>query len=398
MVALSILGLLGAISFFVPRKKMKAYFCVAALILGGLLMCYTPPETDDLARYYNLFETIKQLRFGEILNGQYGTDDWLINYMLNDYKANAPVFMAVLFLISRIGVKELVVFIFAILTYIPAFFLILEVCEDEKCKKGILCICFCMVLACFDFRFVSCLRNLSAYAMFVYVLYRDLTKKTKTRICFIFYISLCMLHMSCVTLLGMRILLFIKNKLINRIIIVILFGIQVFIPVITFISNKVFYEIPYIVRLVQKINDYFLGRTDYNIKGSLFFICTILVVIMIWSIAKIEKFIPPKYYKYSSMFVLVVAFTIGCISQYDVLLRNTQLVVLLVIPFVALFLKRVVLTGYKSIRLISANRKYEILNLMVGVSIIGIIVLSMFFYTKFSYLPIDSYFFRYEKY
>ena len=268
--------------------------------------------------------------------------------------------------------------------------LIWEVCEDEQCPKEVFSVCFIVVLACVDVRLVSCLRNLSAFAMFIYVLYKDLVKGANTWFCFVAYMLLCMLHMACVILLVMRTIVFLKNTYLKRLVVAALIFTQALSALVAEVLTTVLKNVPYAIRLAQKIEDYFIKRVNYNIKGSLFFIGAILAAIFIYIIVNKRKILPSKYSRYEQFFALASAFSVGCLGQYDMLMRNSALIVMLILPFVAVLLNEQLVFRNRTVKLKSSSRREEIGNVASITALIGLIVMSAMFYTLFSYLPMDS--------
>ncbi len=393
MLVFLILLTIGTVSFAIPRRYMKGYFILSAVVISALFFFYIPPESDDLFRYYSLFDLVEHINFSEYFHGKYGTDNWLWNYMLNDYKANAGTFSFLLFFVSRTGIKQLLTFTCSMLTYLPLFMLVWEICSKEKKSKSTLCMCFIIILACIDFRFVSCLRNLSAYALFTYVLYQDLVMKKKTLWCFIVYFILCRLHMACVVMLAMRVVVLLFNNRFRWIIVGVLTLTQSLSGLMVFILNTFFFQVPLLQKLSEKIKVYFILRTGYNVKGSLFFIGSIGMVILLYLFVKKSGIISEKYKKYETIFLYMTAFTVGSIGQYDVLMRNCELIVMMGLPFIAIWFNEKLVVQDRSIKLVSLNRAEEIQSVIAMLACVGLIALSVIFYTLFSYLPMDSGFF-----
>ena len=163
---------------------------------------------------------------------------------------------------------------------------------------------------------------------------------------------------------------------------------------LSYFINSTFSSVSLFLRLAEKIEDYFVKRTNYNVKGSLFFIGSIFVVLLIYlSTKKLLKQMNNKHEKYETFFLYMVAFTVGCMGQYDVLMRNCELVVMLGLPYIAKCLSKMLIVRSGSIRLVSYNGKGELQSVITMVAFVGLIVLSFMFYTLFSYLPMDQGFF-----
>lgn len=388
MTVLLLLFILGSISFLIPYKNMKGFFVLSGVILSGLFFFYDPPVSDDLYRYYQLFDTVKQLSLSEYLGADYGTQDWLINHMLNDYKGTALIFSSVLFAVSRIGIRELMPVVFSLISYIPLFMLVHEVCIDNKYSKRTMCLCFVLILACVDFRFVSCLRNMSAYSIFVYTLYKDTVKKSRPLVCLIGYFVACGIHLTCFPLVFMRLLaVAVAGRFKWAIIVVLLFTRRLALLMAS-LTNTLFGDIFLMSKLAEKVEVYFVKRTNYNRNGAIFFCAAIIVVALIYFALKKDRVIPKAYKKYEAVFLYSVGFTVGCIGQYDILTRNCKLVIVLAVPFVSCFLDGRFALERGNIRIISSHQKLH-RDVVVCACFAGLVLASFLFYTLFSYMPVD---------
>lgn len=389
MFIVALLIVLGAFSFAVPQKDIKKYFIISSVFISCLFFFYTPPETDDLYRYYNLFDIIKELSAKELIHSQFNISDWLYNYLLTDYLQNSRSFMVIMFIISRIGVKELLPVFFALLTYIPLICIICDIGERNNYSNQAMCICFNILLACIDVRFLTALRNMSAYSCFVALLYLDLVRDTKKPLCFIGYLVLCELHMSCVVLLGIRLIMFITKKRFKHIIILAMISLFVFTEQIAYIIISYFGAFPFMSRLAKRMIDYNIGRTNYNFNGAIFFVGSILVCLICYLLIKNRESIYKYYELYGRAFLYLLAYTIGSIKQYDVLTRNCQLIAMMSIPFLMAFandirIKNGVITIDQQKDPTGLNNRY------IFIFVVALIFFSYLFYGIFSYTPLQK--------
>lgn len=392
MLICGVLAILGLFSFFIPKSYIKAYFVISAFLLSSFFFFYVPPKADDLSRYYDLFDAMKKMSLSEVLNREIVTSDWLTKYLFNDYLSNSKAFMVIVFLLSRTGIKELLPFTFSLLTYIPIFLTLVKVGEDNKLSKSSICMVYIIMLACIDFRMVSMLRQLSAYSLFVYVLYDDLIRNKNKVLCFILYLVICQLHMSCVILLGIRLILNIKH--LKPVFVLVFASMFALSKLIIYILNTFFYQIPFMLRLAQRISNYNLGRTNYNYNGAVFFWGCIFVVITIYVYIRQKSYLIRKNVLFGDFLVYVLAFTIGSIRQYDVLIRNTKLLIMLMIPFFAIFLSKYVKIGNGGIRIKESGTQEECTYVNTSVFCLSLILtlISFLFYTLFSYAPMQEFF------
>ena len=389
MIVVAYLLVLGLIGYAVPRKQIKGYFILCSLLISFMFAFYNPPQTDDLYRYYGLFDIVKGMPLNEYIHSRFNTSDWLYNYLLNDYMQNSRTFMAILFVVSRIGIKEVLPILFALLTYIPLIKLICEVADDNEYSKQALCMMFVIILACVDVRFLTALRNMSAYAWFTYLLYVDLVKNRKRILCFVGYILLCELHMSCVVLLAIRLIILITNKRFRFLIMVGMISVFVFTEQLASLITTYFGGISFLSRLAKRMIDYNIGRTNYNFNGAIFFVGSLLVCLVCYLLARNRAEIKQKYELYGRMFIYVFAYTVGSIRQYDVLTRNCQLMVMLCIPFLMIIANDIHIQGGRVSISVGTNIE-SANNTLLFFLIVALVVFSFTFYGLFSYMPMQS--------
>ena len=389
MVIVALLILLGAFSFAIPQKDIKKYFIISSILISCIFFFYTPPETDDLYRYYNLFDIVKELSAKELIHSQFNVSDWLYNYLLTDYLQNSKSFMVIMFILSRIGVKELLPVFFSLLTYIPLICVICDIGERNNYSKQAMCICFTILLACIDVRFLTALRNMSAYSCFVALLYWDLVRNKKKLLCFIGYLILCELHMSCVVLLGIRLVLLITKKRFRYIILLVMLSLFAFTEQIASIIKSYFGSVPFMTRLAKRMLDYNIGRTNYNFNGAIFFVGSIIVCLVCYLLIKNRDSISKEYELYGCVFLYFLTYTIGSIKQYDVLTRNCQLIAMMVIPFMMTFANDIrIKSGVISIGL--QEKKIGSNNQVIFALIVVLVFFSYIFYGLFSYTPLQG--------
>lgn len=389
MFVVTLLIFFGAFSFVIPQKDIKKYFIISSILISCLFFFYTPPETDDLYRYYNLFNIVKGLSAKELIHLQFNVSDWLYNYLLTDYLQNSRSFMVIMFILSRIGVKELLPVFFSLLTYIPLICVICDVGERNNYSKQAMCICFNILLACVDVRFLTALRNMSAYSCFVALLYWDLVRNKKKPLCFIGYLILCELHMSCVVLLGIRLVLLITKKRFRYIISLVMISLFVFTEQIASIIMSYLGSFPFMTRLAKRMLDYNIGRTNYNFNGAIFFVGSILVCLVCYLLIKNRESISKDYELYGCAFLYLLAYTIGSIKQYDVLTRNCQLIVMLLIPFMMTFANDIIIQG----GVISIEQQENVIgsnNEVIFALVVALVLFSYIFYGLFSYTPLQD--------
>ena len=388
MIIVAFLFLIGTLGLFISRKNLKTYQVIACFLISSVYFFYTPPQADDLFRYYNLFDIVKGLSLSQLLRSQFTVSDWLYNYLLTDYMRNSKTFMAILFVLSRTGIKQLLPVFFSLLTYIPLVLVISDIGKTQRYSRESMCICFGVMLACIDLRFLSMLRNMAAYSVFVSLLYVDLVKEKKRFLCFIGYIVMCELHMSCVLLLAIRLVVMIANKRFQYIIILIMLSLFIFTEQIADIINAFFGNIGFLSRLAQRMIDYNIGRTSYNTHGAIFFVGSIFVCIIFYLLIKDRKRVKTRYQLYGKVYVYFCAYTAGSILQYDVLTRSCQLIAMMCLPYIMAFANDITINCY-SITVSEGENRRICDNQVLFILLLFLIAFSYAFYGMFSYVPLQ---------
>lgn len=384
------LAFFGLIGFLIPREHLKKYYLLVAFILSTSLVFYNPPETDDLYRYYNMFDIIKDLSFKDLLNGQFGVTDWYYNYMLSDYMQSSRTFMVILFVIAKLGIKQLLPMLFCMLSYVPIVILIDKLGKREELSRLALNFAYITMLFCFDFRFATLLRNPSSYALFALLLYIDLVENRNKWFCFIGYILLCGLHMASVVLVFIRILIGVFRSRFRKTICIVLLFMNTLLQLIIMVLSTFGGGFTYITRLIKRINDYYYGRTAYNINGAMFFVGSIIVTLIVFAFVATHVEQSEEDEKFSLCYLYLTFFTIGSIKQYDILVRNTKLIVLLCIPSILYFFNNFVRSYRNHLYIMPTKNGKVVTSFVTFVSIMCLIITSILFYTLFSYMPMQA--------
>lgn len=388
MIVASALILVSVMGCCLNKNRGIFYFFATAL-LSSLYLFYNPESGYDLHRYYDIMEIVSRNTFSDLFGLKIIVDDWYYNYAIKDFANNSQVFMLVVFICSRVAFREILPFVFSFLTYTLLFLFIKKIGKKEGLSHSSIAILTIVILACIDFRFISMLRNISAYAIFVYFTYIDLVEKKKRPLCFVMYIIACMIHSSCVVLLGIRVLVFLSKKYMTKYIAALLVMISGFLNLIIYILRTFFPGIEYLQRIATKISDYYIRRTNYNYKGAMFFIICIVICCLIYLFVHRKKIVSNEYNLYDEFSIYVTAFTVGSIYQYDILLRNCELLVMIHIVYIALFLKEYVRIDGLKIRVINEKANW-ISSRMVLFLVSMLVSMSFMFYFLFSYIPMDS--------
>lgn len=392
LIGLSIL-FFTSFGFLLSSKNQKKYYLAIAIAFALLFALYNPPITDDLYRYYNMFDIIKDKSISDCIHLNFDISDWYLDYAIKDMMQNTRVFMLIMLILSRTGIKQLLPIFCCLCTYIPLICLVDKIGKKGEYNNIATNIGYVIIFCTVDYRFISCLRNLMAYAIFCLILYLDFHEdnKIKRAIYFFIYFILCELHMSCAVLLVLRITVLIFNDRFKMLISSALLLLNVAINIIIGLMETYLSFIPYVARLAKRASDYYLGRTNYNFNGAIFFVTCIFAVIFVILFGESrnkdneEQAINAGGGLQKTYAMYIICFTLGSITQYDVLVRNTSLISMLSIPFIMLFYNNCVRREGTRTHLKTAKNR-----VLVFTASMILVYGSLLFYTLFSYMPMQN--------
>lgn len=332
MKILFVFSVLIIVALFIPKRLLGIYFWVCAIILSSLYFFYVPPFEDDLYRHYELLEIAKDMSLRDIL-----IDNTITNSNLyNSYIISAKVYLLYLFFISKLPAIEFLPVITTFIIYTLSFVRLNKIATEIDAPRIAIVIGFISFLCMTDYRDFSCIRNMLAYALFSYIIYEELVNNKNKYIAFLLYGLLCLLHMSCVVLLGLRLILGLSSKKhIKQIVVIALLSIYTLTPYILGVMAQ-FFNTPYLAYLVEKISIYRLSRTAYNWHGAMAYITIITAQTVLYRYVIKNKIYPERFKRYNTYTLFVLAFTIGAFGQYDILRRSVTLMTMLFLPYIVM--------------------------------------------------------------
>ncbi len=383
MIVLAVFSALTLSAISIPANKYKWQLILSAALLSLLYLFFVPSKDYDLFRHFEVMNIVEGMSFKELFFEKVSTDNWL----LADYLDSSQVYLFYLFLISRLRLDTLLPVITVLIVYATAFLRIHKLGKEENISGAAVFIAFITVLFVMDYRDLSGIRNMLAYSLFTYTVYEELVNKRNPIACFSVYILLCGVHMSCVILLALRVAVLIsqRSKVLRTLAAIAIFGIYTFaMDIISLISGLV--GSPYLESLVYKITVYREGRKDYNPAGAVVYISIISVLFVVYLIARRQGLVGEKFKSYSLYTLFVFAFTAGAFLQYDIIRRNTTLIMLTALPFVILYFGRHIKGSVRRFSL-TGESKFDVLA-SSGYAVFLIFCLAFFWWI--SYLPMDA--------
>lgn len=376
----------GCFGFVVPRKYMRLYMILAAIGLSSLYFFYQPPVVYDLYRHYEALHVLRRYDLWTVMSGAINK----YNESIESLQQGAPLYLLYAYLISRLQVDQLLVVITGIIIYTSSSSIILMAADDlgEDMADWKISFCFFFLLVMLDFRSISGLRNMTAYALFAYVLYKDLVRNANKPLCMLAYLAIANVHSSTFVLIILRLLLEL-NRFIPKLVLMIIplaafSSINLILPVLIRYS-----EIPMIQSLIDKLNTYgFGGGSRYIVFRAAVRLFQIVFCMLLCLYCKRRIPQTKRFQRYGDVILLLVMYALGSIRQYDIFVRSMIFLYFAILPFVLLFLQYIV-----------AETPFELMiptTSMVGFSevvlyfmIYGAMALSLFMYYGGYYRPMD---------
>lgn len=376
----------GCLGFAIPRKYMRMYMILASIGLSSLYFFYQPPVSFDLYRHYETLHILRRYDLWTVMSGAINK----YYESIESYQQGAPLYLLYAYLISLLKIDQLLTIITGIIIYTSTSSIILMAAADieDDIPDWKISFCFFFLLAMLDFRSISGMRNTTAYALFAYVLYKDLVRNASKPLCFIAYLAIANVHNSTVILIIIRLMIELNRyipKLVLMIITLAAFSsVNLILPVLMRYAG-----IPMVQSLIEKLNAYGFGGGSYYIvfRAAVRFIQIVFCMLLcLYCKRRIPQ--TKRFQKYGDVILLFVMYAFGSIRQYDIFIRSMIFLYFAILPFLLLFLKYIV-----------AETPFELMvpaSSMVGFSeaalyfmIYGAMALSLYMYYGGYYGPMD---------
>ena len=330
----------GGLGFLIPKKYMRVYMLVAAIGMSSLYFFFQPTSRYDLSRHYDTLHILRKCNLVQILKGKFPRN----NEILADMLHTSPLYLIYAYFISLLQIDELLVVITGIIIYTSTSSIILMASDDieEDIADWKIALCFFFLLAMLDFRTISGIRNMTVYALFANILYKDLVRNANKLLCFTAYIALANFHTSAWILIAIRLLLEL-SRFIPKLVLMVGMLVSFSSVELILVFLKRFSNIQMIQTLIIKIEAYGIGGgSRYIIHRALIRVFHIIIYlsILIYCKKKIPK--TQRFEKYWDFLVMFIMFTVGAIRQYDTFVRGNVFMYFSILPFLLLFLHYVV--------------------------------------------------------
>lgn len=369
------------ISLFIPKRFFKVYILISAIVLPCLYFFIEPSNEYDLSRHYEMFELVRNYKFADLTS----TGNYALTMYFEEYKA----YIILLWVISRLNIRELLPVLTGVVVYWLEFSLTSKILKKYSAEKWKYVLGYSLCVLLTDFLAISGIRNMLAVVACTYFIYMDVVEKKNRILCWVMYLLCASIHPVCVVYIAMRLCLIIINRYTGLLIkLGIVFGFTV-VPFIYPYIEEVINGIPILNEAMRLFFNYSL-RTDTVIIKSTFYSNLLLYAMMGIVLIVYHKIVKEEKNKMFEYTVISLLFTIGSINQYDIFVRYRMAVVPLILIYV---LEVVCVIGGKNIFSMK-KEKASIVGLYIAgmLSVISISAIYFFFLATTNYIPLTTLF------
>ena len=297
----------------IPRKHIKWLFLALVLALSVMAFNMVPYETDDVARYYNHLDSLRDGGWSRLQE------------MISDNEANfgtLPVCGYYFFLASRFPDNSMLPAMTIFLAYGSMFLVLWRAAERFHVGKWYLFLGAIFILSTYWFYDIcSGIRNGLAFTLFCAFLYFDVVEKKFRPACWIGYLLMLGLHSSAIMMGAIRLALLVcgkvegesksKRQLVTGSMFVMMFVGGAIVPKLGEITG-----IEYLQLISQKaeraVETSGAGSgTMYLVNVSVFIVSVLLIFYCIYLINKSEAFI--EFAQYAQFAKILLSFMTGAI-------------------------------------------------------------------------------------
>ena len=297
----------------IPRKHIKWLFFTLVLALSVMAFNMVPYETDDVARYYNHLDSLRDGGWSRLQE------------MISDNEANfgtLPVCGYYFFLASRFPDNSMLPAMTIFLAYGSMFLVLWRAAERFHVGKWYLFLSAFLILSTYWFYDIcSGIRNGLAFTLFCAFIYFDVVEKKFRPACWIGYLLMLGLHSSAIMMGAISLALLIcgkvegesksKRQLVTGSMFVMMFVGGAIVPKLGEITG-----IEYLQLISQKaeraVETSGAGSgTMYLVNVSVFIVSVLLIFYCIYLINKSESFI--EFAQYAQFAKILLSFMTGAI-------------------------------------------------------------------------------------
>lgn len=383
IIILIILLCLG--SLIIPKKNLTQYLIVAVVMISSLFFFLWPDNAYDLYRYYLMLKHYDELSFLQAIGLKSNNlGSTITELSVRGYVINYKVYSLFAWLISKIGLYQLLGVISCAIVYGLMCKQIINLYTNEKMRRATVVITMIFCLLCYNVINLSMIRQALAYAVFGYVLYWDLVEQRNKVGCFIIYILLCFVHSSGIMFLGFRLLIIVYKKVSALPIIIGFFLIYTAIPIVEnlLVKLKLSFLREFLVKMVHYLVDrVVLEEQHVSLKATMLYIFLFLVLLYFMRYSRRKK----EYKDYSVFIIFIFAFCIPMVRQADIFNRFQLFLPIVFIPILMELLEEFLGNKIISIKIKQHNFQPY---LGMGIILLGCVVIVTFFVATCN----DSYF------
>lgn len=188
---------LSCIGVVKDKKYSKAYALITAITLGVFAYSYNPTGHSDLVRYFQQLELMSNIPFNEVFG--YGEEGLFVQNII-------------FWIIAKLQLPNLLPALTVAVVYGVTFYITADYAVSKGKRENIWKVLLIQFLALSFFNIANNIRNVSAFALIILAVYRDLEKKQYDIITLLLYILPVFLHKAAFILIILRLAMFISRR------------------------------------------------------------------------------------------------------------------------------------------------------------------------------------------
>lgn len=263
----------------VKQKHYKKLIILFSVSIGIVSFFIILPNGVDLWRHYDTLDMIRNMSFKDVLQfeGLFNEDGEVGKY------SNLYTYKIYMYLISKLQYNGFLPAITMFVLYLTTLLNIHRCAKEFNIAKKYEMLSIIYFVAIFNYYDASSgIRNFLAFSVTAFFLYIDVVKKERRLLCCFMYAIMAMLHTSVIIVIIIRLLILVKNKYINSVIIMLIACWSIFTPQIISVTERLGNSIDFFAVVSSQIQ----GNTgnDQNVIMSIgramFFLLMYLFIII----------------------------------------------------------------------------------------------------------------------
>lgn len=303
-------GLLTWLNCYIGEKGRKTYYWISIILLVTLSFFVLPTEGMDLYQHYKMLDIMRTSDLERV--------ERLYPYLFG----TLPVYSRYFYCVSKLGFNQALLMLTYLINYGLQFALLRMAKKDFNLTDATEKLGYAFIVLGTNAYFLTTVRNVTAFIIFIYFLYWDIVRKRKRMIAWIAYLGVCLLHDSVLFLVVLRMGLCLINKKYFKPFVVSILAWPVLLKGVAVVFSGS--GIPFLINIAQKIDVYstaeaaqmWTGGFANNVMLTLQMAIMLVVLCRVWKCRKNSS--AQDWFMY---YIMLVLFCIGGLGNRAILFR-----------------------------------------------------------------------------